>query len=71
MKRRRMLSESVLPFVSFGLPKGVCAVLNVRFFGIFLVLYLLWNVGFWLLRMSVPGRKRCCGRSCLKMDGLG
>lgn len=46
MKRRRMLSVLVLPFVSFGLPRGVCAVLTVLFFGIFLVLYLLGNVGF-------------------------
>lgn len=36
MKRRRMLSALVLPFVSFGLPRGVCAVLTVRFFGFFL-----------------------------------
>lgn len=66
-----MLSALVLPFVSFGLPRGVCAVLTVRFFGVFLVLYLLWNVGFRLLRMAVPGRKWCRGRFCLKMGGLG
>ena len=31
-----MLSALVLPFVSFGLPRGVCAVLTVRFLGVFL-----------------------------------
>ena len=66
-----MLSESVLPFVSFGLPKGVCAVLTVRFFGFFSCLIFALECGFLIAENGGAGQETVSWKVLLENGQFG